>query len=326
MNRLDRLTAILLQLQTRRVVRAQELADRHEVNVRTIYRDLRTLEEAGVPLCGEPGVGFSLAEGYRLPPVMFSREEVSALLTAEKLAEQFTDPATARLTRAALDKVRAVLRRPERDYAEHLTPLIAVRQPLRQPPPAAGPDVRQPLLRSLAQHRVVRLHYRAAAHQPPTTRAVEPVGLYFHLHWHLLAYCRLRRELRNFRLDRIEALELLDERFAPRPETLHSYWQQQQQRPGQAVTLRFTARGYALVRDDKYLFGWEQEQVLPGGAVEMTLRVHALPAVAHWLLYFGEQVSIVGPGALRDAVRDVLTRAARHHFPPDDAQLPTDTP
>ena len=91
MNRFDRITAILIQLQSKKVVRAQDLADRFDISLRTVYRDIRTLEEAGVPLYGEAGVGYSIVDGYRLPPVMFTQEEAMAFITAEKLMEKFTD-------------------------------------------------------------------------------------------------------------------------------------------------------------------------------------------------------------------------------------------
>jgi len=106
MNRFDRVTALLVQLQAKRMVKGPELAQRFGVSLRTIYRDLRTLEEAGVPICGEPGVGYSLAEGYRLPPVMFTREEAAALFTADKLVAQLTDAQTALHSRTALEKLR----------------------------------------------------------------------------------------------------------------------------------------------------------------------------------------------------------------------------
>ncbi|TAJ51095.1 MAG: HTH domain-containing protein, partial [Chitinophagaceae bacterium] len=94
MNRIDRVTAILIQLQSKRVVKAQEIADRFGISLRTVYRDVKTLEEAGIPVIGEAGVGYSIMEGYRLPPVMFTQEEATALLTAEKLVEKLTDAST----------------------------------------------------------------------------------------------------------------------------------------------------------------------------------------------------------------------------------------
>lgn len=321
MNRLERLTALLLQLQAHRVVQAPVLATTYAVSRRTIYRDLRTLEAAGVPLTSEEGGGFSLAEGYRLPPVMLTREEATALLTAEKLAEQFTDPPTARLTRAAMDKLRAVLRRADRDYVADVAPRIAVRS--RHAPPAGAPaappaDARAVLLAGLAGRQVVSLTYRAGYGQQLTARDIEPIGLYFDLHWHAVAYCRLRRDVRDFRLDRIEQVHLRAEPFAPRPETLASYWAQQRaQTPPQAVVLRFSARGRQLVRDEKYFYGWVAEQALPGGAVEMHLLLPALRYLAHWLLYFGAEATVVSPPALRELVVDLARQALAHHAPPD---------
>ena len=91
MNRIDRVSAILIHLQTKKFVTAEEIANRFEISKRTIYRDLKALEEAGVPLGAEPGKGYYLVDGYHLPPVMFTHEEASAMLTAEKMVEKLTD-------------------------------------------------------------------------------------------------------------------------------------------------------------------------------------------------------------------------------------------
>jgi predicted DNA-binding transcriptional regulator YafY len=89
----DRTLAILTQLQSKKIVRAQELAERFGVSLRTIYRDMRSLEASGVPLYGEAGTGYSLVDGYKLPPVMFTREEAASFIAAEKLVQKFTDKA-----------------------------------------------------------------------------------------------------------------------------------------------------------------------------------------------------------------------------------------
>ena len=91
MNRIDRLAAILIQLQSRSLVKAQDIADKFSISLRTVYRDVHALEEAGVPVIGEAGIGYRLMEGYKLPPVMFTQDEASAMLTASKLMESITD-------------------------------------------------------------------------------------------------------------------------------------------------------------------------------------------------------------------------------------------
>src|SRR6185312_10720614 len=126
MNRIDRLTAILIQLQSRRVVKAQDIAERFSISLRTVYRDIRTLEEAGIPLLGEAGVGYSIMDGYRLPPVMFTKEEATAFLTAEKLIEKLTDNTTGEHYRSAMYKIKSVLRSAEKDYLENLDANIHV--------------------------------------------------------------------------------------------------------------------------------------------------------------------------------------------------------
>src|SRR5882672_8075758 len=91
MNRIDRLTAILIHLQTKRVVRAEEIASRFGMSLRTVYRDVKALMEAGVPIGSEAGKGYFIVDGFHLPPVMFSQEEASAILLAGKLVEKMTD-------------------------------------------------------------------------------------------------------------------------------------------------------------------------------------------------------------------------------------------
>lgn len=314
MTRFDRITAILVQLQAKRVVRGAALAAQFDVSLRTIYRDLRTLEAAGVPLYGEAGAGYSLAEGYRLPPVMFTREEATALLTAEKLAARLTNAHTAQLGQSAMDKLRAVPRRPDRDYLESLSPHIQIlRSRVPEQPMPSSADVSQRLLGAIAAGQVARLHYRAGS-GAATARDVEPIGLYLGQHWHVVAYCRLRQELRDFRLDRIGQLQVLDETFAPRPETLQHYWQQQVARyPYETAVVRFAPGAARRVQDTKQQYGWVQEDVEPDGNVTTTLRVGCLRELAGWLLPHASQMVAVSPPALGAHLRE-LALAAHQHF------------
>jgi predicted DNA-binding transcriptional regulator YafY len=214
--RLSRLVALLTLLQTKRTVTATELARRFSVSTRTIYRDIRTLERAGIPVVTQEGKGYAMLEGYRLPPVMFTREEAVALLTAEKLVAQLTDATTAQRSGAAMDKVRAALRRADRDHLATLDPHIQVLGPANMP---GRPNAYQQLVEAVSAHQVVHLGYCAADTELLTNRDIEPIGLYLSEHWHVVAYCRLRQAFRNFRLDRIRHLSLSDEIFAARPET-----------------------------------------------------------------------------------------------------------
>ncbi len=118
--RFDRVIAILIQLQSKRIVKAQELAERFEVSLRTIYRDIRTLETSGVPIYGEAGIGYSLVDGYRLPPVMFTREEASSFIAAEKLMQKFIDKELGQHYQSAMFKLKSVMRNSDKDWVSNM--------------------------------------------------------------------------------------------------------------------------------------------------------------------------------------------------------------
>ena len=310
--RLSRLVALLTLLQTKRTVTATELADRFLVSTRTIYRDIRTLESAGIPIVTQEGKGYTMLEGYRLSPVMFTRQEAVALLTAEKLATRLTDAATARLIGAAMDKLRAVLRHTDRNHLETVAPYIQVMEPASA---SAWPDSYQQLVAAVAAHQVVRMRYQSAETGEPTIREIEPIGLYLSQHWHVVAFCRLRQAFRNFRLDRISSLALSDELFPARPETLQQYWADEAKRSDkEKVVIRFTPSALlpAQVRhlhDTKHQYGWVHEQHLPDGRLELLFLIGSLPYLATWLLPYAGAITIVDPPLLRDHLSKLAQRA-----------------
>ncbi len=315
--RLSRLVALLTLLQTKRVLTAIELARRFSVSTRTIYRDIRTLEGAGIPVVTQEGKGYAMLEGYRLAPIMFTREEAIALLTAEKLVARLTDAPTAQLSGAAMDKLRAALRRADRDHLETLDPYIQVMGPVSQPD---RPNAYQQLLTAIMAQRVVHMTYQAADTDVPANRDIEPIGLYLSQHWHVVAYCRLRQAFRNFRLDRVLHLTLSDDVFASRPETgspdrLQQYWvDEARQRSKEKVVIQFQAANVppALaqhVQDTKHQYGWVRDEPLPDGRVVMTFLIGTMAYLATWLLPYAGAVTVVEPPALLDHLREQAQRA-----------------
>ena len=212
MQRLDRLQAILTALQSKRVVKAEELATRFEVSIRTIYRDIRSLEEGGVPIGAEAGIGYFLDESYHLPPVMFTQAEARALLLAGKIVEQFTDETTFKLYNDALTKVRAVLDIDKKEELELLDTDIII-----NPFPSEKQSNQETLFidqvkQSLASSKVISIQYKSKGKNELTDRELEPIGLcYYYGGWHIMAYCRLREDYRDFRLDRIQKLTVINE-------------------------------------------------------------------------------------------------------------------
>src|SRR4051812_5959941 len=198
MNRIDRLSAILIQLQGKKVVRASEIADRFNISLRTVYRDVKALQEAGVPVGAEAGTGYYLVEGYHLPPVMFSREEAAALLTGEKLMTHLSDHSNRKQFSNAMQKIKAVLRGSEKDFLESLEDNIAIVS--RRPPVADEFPNRfmSDIQHSLGKQLVLQLDYFAYHNDTLTQREVEPIGIVFMGGtWHLIAWCRLRKGYRD---------------------------------------------------------------------------------------------------------------------------------
>lgn len=219
--RLNRLLAILTYLQTKRLITAPELARRFTVSVRTIYRDIRSLEQAGVPIGTQESKGYFLIDGYRLPPVQFTEEEANALVTAEQLTGHNKDGLLARHYSDAVQKVKAVLPTDIRDKANLLADRLKVYGHSQQEPSSACLITLQ---KALTQHTLIRLAYRSRS-QHQTEREVEPFALLLSSggDWLLVAWCRLRKAYRIFRIDHIQQLTVLPETFTPHTLTLQDY-------------------------------------------------------------------------------------------------------
>ncbi|NJO87948.1 MAG: YafY family transcriptional regulator [Chloroflexia bacterium] len=215
--RLSRLTAILTQLQTKRLITARELAEKHSVSIRTIYRDIRALEQSGIPIATEEGLGYSLVEGYKLSPVSFSEQEANALITAEHLVARNKDESFVRYYKDAITKIKAVLRYEEKEKAELLSNRIQFRN---NPENDITSNHLSNLQYAITNFKLTEIEYNSLQNEL-TARKVEPFAMYSTQdNWLLIAYCRLRKDFRAFRLDRIEKLTILSENFKPHKMTL----------------------------------------------------------------------------------------------------------
>ncbi len=223
-NRLSRLTAILIQLQTRRIVTAAELSEKFQVSKRTIYRDIRALEQAGVPVVTEEGKGYMLMEGYKMPPVMFTEKQANALVLAEQLVLQNKDASFIKDYSEAMDKIKATLRYSTKDKANLLANRTQYTEVLQQ---ERNSDNLSDLQNALTNYQVVKIDYTNKEGKP-TTRLIEPFALLSSENWYLIAWCRLREEFRFFRLDRILKTEILIENFKPHNLTLQEYFDKYQ--------------------------------------------------------------------------------------------------
>ena len=212
MRRADRLFQIVQLLRARRLVTAAEISRELEVSARTIYRDVADLIASGVPIDGEAGVGYALARGFDLPPLMFDAEEIGALVLGARMVQAFGDDALARRARSVLEKIEAVV--PERLRRSFARPEWHVWRGLRKEVRAHVENLR----RGIDEKRKLRFAYTDEK-GATTQRTVRPLCLAFWGPlWTAGAWCELRADFRNFRPDRMREVELLDERFADEPD------------------------------------------------------------------------------------------------------------
>jgi len=219
--RLTRLTSILIQLQSKRLLTANELAEKFTISKRTIYRDIKTLEQAGVPILTEEGKGYTLMEGYRMPPVMFTENEANALITAEQLVLKNKDASLVKDYTDAIHKIKAVLRNNTKDKANLLSERVLSGQNLESSRTSNNLSVLQ---LALTNFNLVQIQYYSPYNDQITKRIVEPFAIYTtQENWLLIAFCRLRKDYRSFRLDRIKSIQVLNDSFEKHKITFEEY-------------------------------------------------------------------------------------------------------
>ncbi|MCG8329207.1 MAG: YafY family transcriptional regulator [Chitinophagales bacterium] len=221
-NRLSRLTAILIRFQTKRIVTASELSQKFQVSKRTIYRDIKALEKAGVPILTVEGKGYALMEGYKIPPIMFTEKQANALILAEQLVLKNKDASFIKDYSEAIDKIKSILKYNAKDKANLLADRTQFNEVINQ---ERNSNNLSDLQNALTNYKLVKIEY-INKEGVTTNRLIEPFALLSAENWYLVAWCRLRKEFRFFRLDRIQKMEVLSENFEPHNMTLQEYFDQ----------------------------------------------------------------------------------------------------
>ncbi|NMA70582.1 MAG: YafY family transcriptional regulator [Firmicutes bacterium] len=317
----DRLAAILITLQSRELVRAQELAERFEVSVRTIYRDMQALSEAGVPVMAIPGTGggYRLMDGYRLPPLTFTTEEALALLLAQIALAQLEQGPFAEAGRRAMDRILAVLPEHVRAGVLSMERLMAVR----------GSGAMQPrertwlgtLLAALWTRRRVRLLYRKPLAEEAEWRLVDPYGIGFGFgRWYVPGWCHLRQAPRTFRLDRIEVVELQNESYElPKGFTMEVWAEAFFSQPDAArvcATVRFLDERTAERAANDRLFQGPPARRGNEWVATITYPSYDTDWVAERLLRYGGAAVVEHPPELREMVVTLARKVLRAYGDP----------
>ncbi|WP_068781302.1 helix-turn-helix transcriptional regulator [Paenibacillus sp. GM2] len=305
MNKTERQLAITLELQRSNVVRAEDLAAQFETSVRTIYRDIQALSEAGVPIIGAPGQGYSLMEGYFLPPVGFTAQESVALLMGADFVEQKLDGEYVSAAKAARRKIEAVLPEQVRGESERVREAMRL---LRVGESVMGRKEKNYLgqvRRAILEHRKLSFTYlkkiSASDGKRESRREVDPYGLVFvQGNWMLIAYCDLRQDIRHFRLSRMTELTVSDERFSMLPGfDLSRYRQPDDRNLWILVRVNSDIADKIVETGNYYMEAMETEQ----DYLLVTFRVRHPEELLPYILGWGGDVEVLEPATLRNRIR-----------------------
>ncbi len=220
--RITRLIAILTQLQSKRFLTANKLAEKFGVSNRTIYRDIKTLESAGVPIFTEEGKGFSIIDDYRIPPIMFTEDEANALLTAELIIQSSKDSSLINKFSEAISKVKAVIPTKIKRKTERLEQKMGISNIYIDNSPKSKYLLE--IQKALVEYLVITIDYTNQSGQS-SKRSLEPFAIYSNKNneWVMVAFCRLRQEFRTFSLIKIDKLIITTENFEPHKITFEQY-------------------------------------------------------------------------------------------------------
>lgn len=222
MTQLARLISILTHLKSKRLLTATELADSYDVSVRTIYRDIKKLEEAGIPVYSIEGRGYSLVDNYTVAPVQFTEKEANALVTAQHIIKQSKDVSFVTDFNDAMTKIKSVFRTSVQEKSELLNEKLYVFEWHYE---EFSSNALSEIQLAITNYNLVEINYQKANDPTISFRTVEPCAMYStNKKWILIAWCHLRNDYRAFRIDRIRHYKILSMTFEDRGFSIEEYF------------------------------------------------------------------------------------------------------
>jgi predicted DNA-binding transcriptional regulator YafY len=221
-SRLARITSIATMLKSKRIITASHIAKKFGVSIRTVYRDIKTLESSGVPVITVEGKGFSIMDGYTLPPLMFTEAEANALITAEHLINKTKDSSLSRNFQDALVKIKSVIRSGIKEKSDLLSDRILI---LGKSQSDKTSDSLSSLQIAITNLTLTKIVYQKPGDSLAAARFIEPhVLCYLNENWILVAWCWLRNGFRSFRIDRMQKIEFQNTTFKSRGADLKKHF------------------------------------------------------------------------------------------------------
>lgn len=304
----DRILNIYVQLQSRNWITAQQFANRYEVSVRTIYRDMKALENAGVPVYNEPGKGFALVDGYRIPPTIFTKEEAMSFAIAEKLVGKFADKKLSFDFSSALHKMKAILRTSEKENVA----LIEDQYVIFDSSSSENSEVLSVLLSCIVEKVQLEIFYQKPESDQAEMRLLEPIGIFYENdYWYFMAFCYLRNDYRQFRIDRVKQLTKTITLFKNEHQPLEYFLNRKKtvEIPKNTIKIVVPKKMAHYFNWDKNSYGFVSDKEIDS-QVEMTFETSLkLEYFARWLLMFSDEATVVEPLKLKQIMGDLLQKA-----------------
>ena len=303
MNRIDRLTAIILKLQSHRVVTAEQISNHFEISVRTVYRDIAALSEAGVPIIAEAGVGYSLMQSYNLPPVMFTEVEAAALFMSCQLTEQFSDESLKKNLSGALLKVQSALPEEHKNYLHKLDQTMHISKKHQA---FHDESSLMPVQEAVIKKRCILIHYDTASLGKITNRVIEPLGLIFYSkQWHIIAWCRKREAMRMFRIDRMKHWKILDETYTGHQEFSLAAYIENELSVEDLTPVEFHCQKWALTHAPHEIPCYIESQTdLSDNLCLVKGKAFSLHWLANWLISLGTCAEAIKPDELKNIIKE----------------------
>ena len=309
--RFDRLLGIYFYLQSKPLVKAQDLADKYEVSLRTIYRDIKALEQAGIPIMGEAGYGYSLMHTYKIQPINFTEQEALSFGVAEKLMQHYLDKEMGEHFGNALVKMKGVLRITDKENVADLESKVLINKNknfLNENVPAALAT----LFESMVKKKQIYLQYKSVESNFQE-RNIEVVGVFQEgQFWYFMAYCHLRQGIRQFRLDRIEQIRLTDLRYTQQLKPLQAYLQDNKKDEvliDIRILVKKTMARYLHWERQYYGFIREEEKA---DSVEMLFQTSQIEHFARWFMMFADESIVLEPVELKIKVKSLIEGALKN--------------
>ena len=296
--KIDRMLTTIVMLLNRDRISAKELAEKFEISVRTVYRDIDAINMAGIPIVSYPGNngGFGIMENYKLDHQVLTLNNMCSMLSALKGINSTLEDIE---LESSIEKLRNLIPQDKAQHVDlHMEQIIINMIPWRHTPKQKQRV--KTVQNAITQSQLITITYRNNANET-STRQIEPMSLIFKGYtWYLFAYCHLKTDFRVFRISRIIDLQVEHEQFKRREKSYHEI-EQTSMKPVSAtsITLKFAPEVRTRVEDS---FDRENIEILSTGELIVTAHFPEEELYYPMIFSFGEHVEVLGPKRIRRTV------------------------